>query len=97
MCLRWIKAASEENGSNGIMDMATIAAYSGCRVPRYTSYPTAPHFTPAVDAERYGRWLAALDPAASLSLYLHVPFCRTMCWYCGCHTKLAAGDQPVDD
>ena len=74
-----------------------IAAYAGRRVPRYTSYPTAPHFTPAVDAERYGGWLAELDPAAPLSLYLHVPFCRTMCWYCGCHTKLAAGDQPVDD
>ena len=59
-------------------------------VPRYTSYPTAPHFNDAIDGDVYEQWLRKLDLAKPLSLYLHVPFCQKMCWYCGCHTKIAA-------
>ena len=55
---------------------SAIAKYFSARVPRYTSYPTAPHFSAAVDAGRYRSWLEALDPKTKLSLYLHVPFCR---------------------
>jgi oxygen-independent coproporphyrinogen III oxidase len=65
-------------------------------VPRYTSYPTAPHFTPSVDAAVAGQWLGQLRPDASLSLYLHVPYCRSICTYCGCHTKAARRDDPLD-
>jgi oxygen-independent coproporphyrinogen-3 oxidase len=65
-------------------------------VPRYTSYPTAPHFGPAVDAAAYGAWLAQLPETAPLSLYLHVPFCRALCLYCGCHTKAIRQQEPVD-
>jgi oxygen-independent coproporphyrinogen-3 oxidase len=43
-------------------------------VPRYTSYPTAPNFSPAVDANIYRTWLGALPADAALSLYLHVPY-----------------------
>jgi oxygen-independent coproporphyrinogen-3 oxidase len=75
------------------------AAASGDRldrpVPRYTSYPTAPHFHAGIGAETYRRWLGALDPAAPVSLYLHVPFCRQLCWYCGCNTHVASRYRPV--
>ncbi|MEM8552967.1 MAG: oxygen-independent coproporphyrinogen III oxidase [Pseudomonadota bacterium] len=65
-----------------------IAKYLQRAVPRYTSYPTAPHFHDGVDSAAYGSWLSALDPAKPISLYLHIPFCRQVCWYCGCHMKL---------
>ncbi len=74
-----------------------IAKYFSARVPRYTSYPTAPHFSPDVDARRYMAWLEGLDPASELSLYLHVPFCRQMCWYCGCNMRVVARYGPVAD
>ncbi len=65
-------------------------------VPRYTSYPTAPHFTPAVNGALVTQWMAGLDPDASLSLYLHIPYCREMCAYCGCATKATKRDEPVE-
>ncbi|MGY8662449.1 oxygen-independent coproporphyrinogen III oxidase [Bradyrhizobium sp. UFLA05-109] len=71
------------------------ASYGDERLPRYTSYPTAPHFSPAVGADTYGRWLAELPTNVSASLYLHVPFCRKMCWYCGCHTQIARRDDLI--
>src|SRR5215468_4740385 len=71
------------------------ACYGDERLPRYTSYPTAPHFSPAVGSEIYGKWLAAIPANASASLYLHVPFCREMCWYCGCHTQIVRRDHLI--
>jgi oxygen-independent coproporphyrinogen III oxidase len=71
------------------------ACYGQERLPRYTSYPTAPHFSSAVGPATYAEWLRAIPPRATASLYLHVPFCRSMCWYCGCHTSVARRDEPV--
>jgi oxygen-independent coproporphyrinogen-3 oxidase len=65
-------------------------------VPRYTSYPTAPHFTPAVGHAIYMSWLNSLREGASLSLYLHVPFCAQLCLYCGCHTKVTLRRPPIE-
>ncbi len=64
-------------------------------VPRYTSYPTAPHFHAGVGTNAYREWLQELPRDASLSLYLHVPFCDTLCWFCGCHTKITQRYAPV--
>ena len=64
-------------------------------VPRYTSYPTAPHFHDGVGADLYRQWLARLPADEALSLYLHVPFCAKMCWYCGCHTKVVGQYSPI--
>ena len=66
-------------------------------LPRYTSYPTANHFSAKVTAETYGGWLAALPANAALSLYLHIPFCQELCWYCGCSTKAVQRYEPVAD
>ncbi len=65
------------------------------RVPRYTSYPTAPQFHAGVDAGSYRAWLSGLDRALPLSLYLHIPFCDSLCWFCGCHTKVVRRYDPV--
>ncbi|MFO1088634.1 MAG: oxygen-independent coproporphyrinogen III oxidase [Hyphomicrobiales bacterium] len=63
--------------------------------PRYTSYPTAPHFHPGIGAEEYRAWLKGLAPGSSVSLYVHIPFCDTLCWFCGCHTKHTLRYEPV--
>ncbi|GAB2185366.1 oxygen-independent coproporphyrinogen III oxidase [Roseibium sp. LAB1] len=70
-------------------------SYAMRNVPRYTSYPTAPHFHDGVTAGVYADWLEALSPQDSLSLYLHVPYCRELCHYCGCHTKATRQDAPL--
>ncbi|WP_084536495.1 oxygen-independent coproporphyrinogen III oxidase [Azospirillum halopraeferens] len=78
-----------------ILNPALLAKYDGLRIPRYTSYPTAPHFSPNVGHETYRRWLGELTPDHAGSLYVHVPFCQQMCWYCGCHTKIVARYEPI--
>jgi oxygen-independent coproporphyrinogen-3 oxidase len=64
-------------------------------VPRYTSYPTAPHFHGGIDSAVYRNWLRSIDASSSLSLYAHIPFCDTLCWFCGCTTKHTRRYQPV--
>lgn len=64
-------------------------------VPRYTSYPTAPHFHAGIDSATYARWLGEIDESATLSLYLHIPYCDRLCWFCGCHTKHTLRYEPI--
>jgi len=78
------------------MDPRLLERY-GAPVPRYTSYPTAPHFHPGVTAADYRAWLGQIGVDDSLSLYLHIPFCAEMCWYCGCHTKVVRRYNPIAD
>ncbi|WP_411036670.1 oxygen-independent coproporphyrinogen III oxidase [Shinella sp. BYT-45] len=65
-------------------------------VPRYTSYPTAPHFDESIGSEAYAECLAALGRKNRLSLYVHVPYCDRLCWFCACHTKQTLRYEPVE-
>jgi oxygen-independent coproporphyrinogen-3 oxidase len=72
-----------------------VRRYARLQVPRYTSYPTAAEFTAAVGAIDQTRWLRGLDGSEPVSLYLHVPYCRELCLYCGCNTKKALRDDVI--
>lgn len=74
-----------------------LLTYAERPAPRYTSYPTAPHFSDAVGASAMSDWLADLPMQSALSLYIHVPYCRQLCWYCGCNTYAARRAEPVAD
>lgn len=63
--------------------------------PRYTSYPTAPQWTADFDAQTYAQVLARSDQ--SLSVYVHVPFCVSMCYYCGCSVTIRKSSTQVGD
>lgn len=76
------------------MSERLLTKYSGA-VPRYTSYPTAPHFHTGVNCDIYSQWLSELGSESSLSLYLHIPYCDRLCWFCACHTKQTLRYEPI--
>lgn len=77
------------------MDVQRLIAKYDQRVPRYTSYPTAPHFSSAIDGATYDAWLRWLTDDTALSLYVHVPFCAQLCLFCGCHTVVVRRPEPI--
>ena len=77
-----------------VVDAPLIRKYGG-NGPRYTSYPTADRFVEAFDAKAYRHWLQNRNIGGfsrPLGLYVHVPFCDTLCFYCACN-KIAAKDR----
>jgi oxygen-independent coproporphyrinogen III oxidase len=77
-----------------IMQLTRLGLFDA-RVPRYTSYPTAPQFNADVGPADFAGWLRAIAPGSRISLYLHVPFCRRLCWFCACRTQGTSTDAPV--
>lgn len=71
------------------MSESLVQRLGALTVPRYTSYPTAADFSAEIGPTEAARWLADADAAEPVSIYLHVPYCRELCHYCGCHAKAA--------
>jgi len=65
------------------------------RVPRYTSYPPANHFSSEVGPDTVDSWIRAIPSAGRVSLYLHIPYCRRLCWFCACRTQGTSTDRPL--
>lgn len=79
------------------MDIAKLrnAGLFEASVPRYTSYPPADKFNAGVGSEVFSDWLGAIKPGADISLYVHIPFCERLCWFCACRTQGVNSDKPV--
>jgi oxygen-independent coproporphyrinogen-3 oxidase len=76
------------------MEASTIATYDR-PVPRYTSYPTAAQFDASVGSAEHVDWLKELN-ATSAAVYLHVPFCRDICFYCACNTSAMRREDTLE-
>ncbi len=78
---------SRTEGSPALVIDADLLQRFGGRGPRYTSYPTADRFITGFPAQRYVAALAERRNRRNepLGLYLHLPFCKSICWYCACH------------
>lgn len=80
------------------METKSIFARLGlfdAKVPRYTSYPTAPHFSDRVGPDEVDSWVRAIPGGSEVSLYVHIPFCRRLCWFCACRTQGTTTTSPV--
>lgn len=75
---------------------AFLPRYALETVPRYTSYPPATRFTDTIGGGAWESWVRDVPDAPVLSLYVHIPFCRSMCWYCGCNTTVPNRDSRIE-
>lgn len=88
----WIKTRQNPHGQSVHMDAVTdrpldpdLLRRHDVAGPRYTSYPTADRFVEAHHAPQHLQALAQRGPAQPLSVYVHVPFCEQLCYYCACN------------
>ncbi|OUD09831.1 oxygen-independent coproporphyrinogen III oxidase [Marivivens niveibacter] len=79
------------NSSDRLRELGLFDA----RAPRYTSYPPANHFQTGGFGNQTAQWLRTVPAGGRVSLYLHVPYCRRLCWFCACRTQGTATDRPL--
>ncbi len=94
-----IQQGASRMGGADLFDLELIRKYDKAG-PRYTSYPTAPMFHDGIGPQEYRATLARIAGAdAPLSLYVHVPFCNTVCYYCGCNKIVTrmSGRSPISN
>jgi oxygen-independent coproporphyrinogen III oxidase len=95
ICVKATECGLKDGSGMKVDPQLTRLGLFDAKVPRYTSYPTAPHFSDAVNADMFGDWIGRIPPDSRVSLYLHVPFCRRLCWFCACRTQGTSQDAPV--
>lgn len=78
--------------SKSIVDIDLVKKYDVAG-PRYTSYPTAPYFK-ELNESTYIKHLSQGE--GDLSLYFHLPFCNSLCWFCGCHSMVNRDMDKID-
>lgn len=69
-------------------------AFLETKAPRYTSYPSSLYFR-ELNESSHQQWLTEFDDKQSIALYVHIPFCSQLCWFCGCHTKISNHYTPI--
>lgn len=65
------------------------------KVPRYTSYPTAAFFEDGIGSSHFDSWTRVLPRNSEIEVYLHIPFCAQICWFCACRTQGLGTGQGV--
>lgn len=81
------------------METANILRRHGlfdASVPRYTSYPPANHFIPDTGRRYQSEWLTSVEAGSEISIYIHIPFCRRLCWFCACRTQGTSSLGPLE-
>lgn len=78
-----------------MLDYKAVLSSYPTAVPRYTSYPTAPHFSHGLGVNVFNDLLDNLREDEPISIYIHIPYCDKLCWFCGCNTKHTLKYAPV--
>ena len=78
------------------LELLTRYGLFDAKVPRYTSYPPANHFQNGVGRQNQRAWLEAVPVGSDVSIYIHIPFCRRLCWFCACRTQGTKTLGPVE-
>ena len=95
----YVKALDSETSLDTIMEKIDVLRKHGlfdARVPRYTSYPPANHFENGVGQRHQLDWLSTVAEGSDVSVYIHIPFCKRLCWFCACRTQGTKTLRPVE-